>query len=497
MKNDSMLALYLREPSSVDGGELLLGLHAVVEDGVNLREGVHLGEAGDAASRLDVLVICGVGRVQLCLDISVLGGEGRGVGVSLGLCLCDGVHAAALIEPGGDATGELAVALGRLHGGGTGDVGLLVELLHCGLACGELLLDLAPLVSADAGEVFIDVVELVGVELKLRLCDVEVIGAGRVCALGGSGKGVEFLLVVLDDSLQVGDLLLEFESFASKVAGLERCLAQGLGEGLVDLVIGETLGFADEALLFSGDGEWGEGFDGLPGPLIDGVVVCAALHASLAAEEGKVGHGVAGEVDADETCEEEDGRNSDGESAQRLHLSTLHCLKGGLQRTLKVGKRIFSVTLDIPLMGLVYNHKVIKLMGYGMQFGGTMAQQLDTTFAALADPTRRAILARLVQGEASVQELAAPFAMSQPAISKHLRVLERAGLISRGRDAQRRPCRLEAKPLAEANEWLERYRECWEQNFQRLDALLEELKAQDGRGKAVKTRQKRRTHAQR
>ena len=88
-------------------------------------------------------------------------------------------------------------------------------------------------------------------------------------------------------------------------------------------------------------------------------------------------------------------------------------------------------------------------------------------------------------------------AMSQPAISKHLRVLERAGLISRGRDAQRRPCRLEAKPLAEANEWLERYRECWEQNLQRLDALLEELKAQDGRGKAVKTRQKRRTHARR
>ena len=130
-------------------------------------------------------------------------------------------------------------------------------------------------------------------------------------------------------------------------------------------------------------------------------------------------------------------------------------------------------------------------MGYEAQ------QQLDTTFAALADPTRRAILARLVKGEASVQELSEPFAMSQPAISKHLRVLERAGLISRGRDAQRRPCRLEAQPLAEANEWLERYRECWEQNFQRLDALLEELKAQDGRGKAVKTRQKRRTHARR
>ena len=130
-----------------------------------------------------------------------------------------------------------------------------------------------------------------------------------------------------------------------------------------------------------------------------------------------------------------------------------------------------------------------------MQFG---AQHLDVTFAALADPTRRAILARLVQGEASVQELAEPFAMSQPAISKHLKVLERAGLISRGRDAQRRPCRLEAQPLAEANEWLERYRDAWEQNFQRLDALLEELKAEDGRAKdAVKTRQKRRTHTMR
>ena len=127
----------------------------------------------------------------------------------------------------------------------------------------------------------------------------------------------------------------------------------------------------------------------------------------------------------------------------------------------------------------------------------TQSRRLDATFAALADPTRRSILAKLAYGDATVNDLAKPFKMSQPAISKHLRVLERAGLISRGRDAQRRPCRLEAQPLAEANEWLERYRECWEQNFQRLDALLEELKAQDGRGKAVKTRQKRRTHARR
>ena len=103
---------------------------------------------------------------------------------------------------------------------------------------------------------------------------------------------------------------------------------------------------------------------------------------------------------------------------------------------------------------------------------------LDATFAALADPTRRAILARLAAGEASVTELAAPFAMSQPAISKHLKVLERAGLISRGRDAQRRPCRLEAKPLAEATEWLEGYRRFWEASFERLDALLDELKTQ-------------------
>lgn len=101
---------------------------------------------------------------------------------------------------------------------------------------------------------------------------------------------------------------------------------------------------------------------------------------------------------------------------------------------------------------------------------------LDDTFAALADPTRRAILARLVTGEASVTELARPFKMTQPAISKHLKVLERAGLISRGRDAQRRPCRIEARPLAEANEWLEGYRKLWEANFGRLDKLLDELK---------------------
>lgn len=109
------------------------------------------------------------------------------------------------------------------------------------------------------------------------------------------------------------------------------------------------------------------------------------------------------------------------------------------------------------------------------------SMRLDATFAALADPTRRAILARLAAGEASVMQLAEPFAMSQPAISKHLKVLERAGLISRGRAAQRRPRKLEPKPLAEANQWLEEYRKLWEKRFDELDALLEELKAAESR----------------
>ena len=107
--------------------------------------------------------------------------------------------------------------------------------------------------------------------------------------------------------------------------------------------------------------------------------------------------------------------------------------------------------------------------------------RLDATFAALADPTRRAILARLASGQASVTELAHPFAMSQPAISKHLKVLERAGLISRGREAQRRPRRLEAKRLAEATKWLDRYRRFWEGRYRRLDALLEQLKTKENK----------------
>jgi len=119
------------------------------------------------------------------------------------------------------------------------------------------------------------------------------------------------------------------------------------------------------------------------------------------------------------------------------------------------------------------------------------SNHLDPTFAALADPTRRAILARLASGAASVTELAGPFAMSQPAISKHLKVLERAGLISRGRDAQRRPRRLEAKPLAEASEWLEGYRQFWEGQFQLLDALLDELKTREPQTAKLKTIQKK------
>jgi DNA-binding transcriptional ArsR family regulator len=121
-------------------------------------------------------------------------------------------------------------------------------------------------------------------------------------------------------------------------------------------------------------------------------------------------------------------------------------------------------------------------------YGQRAPAQLDATFAALADPTRRAILARLAAGDASVAELAKPFAMTQPAISKHLKVLERAGLVSHTARAQRRPRRLEAKPLAEATEWLERYREFWEKSFLRLDGLLEELKAMEKKPLRAKKR---------
>jgi DNA-binding transcriptional ArsR family regulator len=117
--------------------------------------------------------------------------------------------------------------------------------------------------------------------------------------------------------------------------------------------------------------------------------------------------------------------------------------------------------------------------------------QLSTTFAALADPTRRAILARLAQGACSVTELAEPFDMSMPAVSKHLRVLERAGLIVRGRQAQWRPCRIEAGPLREVADWTERYRHIWEQRFDRLDKYLQEMKTKEGKRHGRKQRGKK------
>jgi DNA-binding transcriptional ArsR family regulator len=120
-----------------------------------------------------------------------------------------------------------------------------------------------------------------------------------------------------------------------------------------------------------------------------------------------------------------------------------------------------------------------------------ISDRLDATFLALADPTRRAILARLARSEASVTELAEPFAISQPAISKHLKILERAGLITVGRDAQRRPRRLAGKPLAEASAWLERYRASWEANFERLDGVLEELQRRTSASSHARRRTKR------
>jgi DNA-binding transcriptional ArsR family regulator len=123
----------------------------------------------------------------------------------------------------------------------------------------------------------------------------------------------------------------------------------------------------------------------------------------------------------------------------------------------------------------------------------TPSDRLDATFAALADPTRRAILARLASGEVSVTDLAQPFAMSQPAISKHLKVLERAGLISRSRDAQRRPCRLQAERLKTIAEWVGSYRQFWEASFNRLDDYLEELKTKEKSRVAKQARNHRRT----
>lgn len=125
-----------------------------------------------------------------------------------------------------------------------------------------------------------------------------------------------------------------------------------------------------------------------------------------------------------------------------------------------------------------------------MSYQTVNSQRLDATFAALADPTRRAILARLATGEATVNDLAKPFKMSQPAISKHLRVLERAGLITTAIDAQRRPRRIEATPLKEANAWLEKYRQFWEGQYGRLESLLDEMKLEADGAKTGKRRKK-------
>ncbi len=115
------------------------------------------------------------------------------------------------------------------------------------------------------------------------------------------------------------------------------------------------------------------------------------------------------------------------------------------------------------------------------------ASRLDATFAALADPTRRAILARLAAGEASVMELAEPFAISQPAVSMHLKVLEKAGLIVRGRDAQRRPCRLVARPLREADDWIRQYKQFWEESFDKLETVLSRIQSRE-RGRAQRSK---------
>jgi DNA-binding transcriptional ArsR family regulator len=154
--------------------------------------------------------------------------------------------------------------------------------------------------------------------------------------------------------------------------------------------------------------------------------------------------------------------------------------------TQEVHGRAERDALDASSLRQLYNLTVTQLMGYAM----ATSDRLDSTFAALADPTRRAILARLASGEASVLELAEPFEMTQPAISKHLKVLERAGLISRGRDAQRRPCRLEARPLAEANDWLKDYRRLWETSFRKLDAVLRELKSSQAKRAASKRKRR-------
>ena len=267
----------------------------------------------------------------------MFGGERDDVGVGVGLGLFEEGDAAALIEPGGDAAGEGAVA----RAGEDGDLaaaGLGVVLLHCGLAGGELLLDLGALVAADAGKLLVGVTELVVVELKLGLGDVEVVGVGdgAVGSLQGGGEGVDVGLVFFDEGLELRDLLLDGEGVASESAGLEGGLAESEGEGLVNFVVGETLGFVGEGLLFGGDGEGGKGLDGLPGTLVDEGV--RGLRAS-ASEKGQVRHGPSGQPGTDKARDEEGRWNCNCEAAKKLHSSTLH----GWMRALNAPKGCMDV----------------------------------------------------------------------------------------------------------------------------------------------------------
>ena len=149
-----------------------------------------------------------------------------------------------------------------------------------------------------------------------------------------------------------------------------------------------------------------------------------------------------------------------------------------LDQTARRPFRYYSADKALTDLSVVYNRAVMQRFGYTSQ-----PSNLDAVFAALADPTRRAILSRLAAGEASVNEIAAPFEISQPAVSRHLKVLEQAGLIERDIDKQRRPARLKAKPMAAAVSWLEEFRQFWSSSFDQLDGLLEELKKTGKKGR--------------